>query len=340
MSELFFTLIISVAIFLPCLSHAALLPPTKNNPLAPKPTLSVPNVATLIQAKTAFGSTYKFIIDGVIFKDIKTTGYMINTTFNGSKVQTPIVRVSMWANKGSLYLNQDVLELADFNDCSSRYQYMESSNWKCRGRGKGDRNMTFVSTSDSVNKLLNGMTYSPFHENSEDFITIEIFEGQEGDCLTEAEQVTENYTTLSILKGCFEVRAQIFVPPLHSVEANIKPNIIEKALGIVGLHMNVNLVSFICWLIIVAAVFTLYENILQCMGCLLPKKCLAWFSFVSWGAWLLCGCGMLTPTEQVDDWPYDEEISCIHISDGFLYEKSKHRAPSQWRKSHCWRNCA
>ena len=291
-----------------------------------KPTLSTPKLATPIEGQSTVGSTRMFTIDNFRLQDID---------MNVDKV-----RVTMWANNGSLYLNEEFIELADFNDCASRYAYKEFSNWKCRGRGRSDRNMTFVAQPDDVNKLLNGMVYSPYYGDNDDYITIEIFDGQDGDCLVEAEHVTFGNNVSSVRNGCFVLRGRVYVPASEQIiraEDKVKPNFIERALRRFGVDTSVNIVTFIWWIVILASALALYENLLQCLGtccgCCLPKKCLAWLSILSWISWLLCCCGRNHPMEQDNDWPDDEEISTIHINDGFLYERSKHRKPAQWRRT-------
>ena len=291
-----------------------------------KPTLSVPKSATAVQGQSTTGSTRDFILNDVHLEDIDR---------NVDKV-----RVSVWSEAGSLYLNEAFLELADFDDCSSRYMYKSDSNWKCQGRGRSDRTMTFVAQPDDVNKLLNGMVYSPFYDDHEDYIYIEIFDGQGGECLVKAEHEMFGNRVSSVRKGCFSVRARIYVPTSKSIvggEEKRNPNVVESALRLIGVKAQVNLVTMIWWIVIVISMFTLYENCLQCLGscfgCCLTKECLTWFSVASWLVWLCSCCGLCKPIEQEDDWPEDEEICAIHIRDGFLYEKSKHRKPSQWRKT-------
>ena len=291
-----------------------------------RPTLSVPKSATAVQDQDTIGSIRKFVLNDIHLEDIDR---------NVDKV-----RVTVWSENGSLYLNEGFLELADFNDCSSRYLYKSDSNWKCQGRGQSDRNMTFVAQPDDVNKLLNGMVYSPFYDDQEDFIYIMIFDGQGGDCLVKAEHEMYGNVISSVRNGCLNARARIHVPTSQSIvgaEEKKTPNGIEKVLRLIGVKAQVNLVTMIWWIVIVISMVTLYENCLQCLGscfgCCLSQKCLAWFSIASWCVWLCCCCGACKPTEHEDDWPEDEEISAIHIRDGFLYEKSKHRQPVQWRKT-------
>ena len=113
------------------------------------------------------------------------------------------VRVSVWANNGSLYLNQDFLSLADFVKCASRYVYANVSNWRCTGRGRSDRNMTFVAQPDDVSKLLNGMVYAPYFGNNDDYINIQIFDGQDGDCLVDDEHVKYGNKVSGIMMECY-----------------------------------------------------------------------------------------------------------------------------------------
>jgi hypothetical protein len=291
-----------------------------------KPTLSVPKVATSIEDQSTFGSTRKFIVNNILLED---------TDKNVDKV-----RVSVWAKNGSLSLNQDFLRLADFDDCSSRSMYSNVSKWRCTGRGRSDRNMTFVAQPDDVNKLLNGMVYSPYFGNNEDYISIQIFDGQDGDCLVNDEHTKFGNSISSARKGCFTVRGQVYVPASEQViesEEESDPNFIENTFAWFGVDKDVNLLTVMWWMIIIFGSLALYENLLQCLGsCFsvcLSKKCLSYFSIMKWISWLLCCCGQFRPKELLDDWPEDEQISAVHIYDGYLYERSKNRKPEQWRKT-------
>jgi hypothetical protein len=292
-----------------------------------KPMLFVPKAATPIEDQNSVSSTRKFSVNNIRLDDID---------MNVDKV-----RVSVWANNGSLYLNQDLLGLADFDECTSRYPYSNVSNWRCTGRGRSDRNMTFVAQPDDVNKLLNGMVYSPYFGNIEDYITIQIFDGQDGDCLVYDEHVKYGNNVSGIRKGCFVVRGRVYVPASEVIidaEEASQPNFIERAFGWFGVKVDVNLLTVMWWMIIVFGSLALYENLLQCLGscfgsCCLSKKCISYFSIVSWATWLLCFHGLCRPKVIEEDWPEDEEIDSVHIHDGYVYERSKHRQPEQWRRT-------
>jgi hypothetical protein len=185
------------------------------------------------------------------------------------------------------------------------------------------------------------MVYAPYFGNNDDYINIQIFDGQDGDCLVDDEHVKYGNKVSGIRKVCFAVRGRVYVPASEVIidaEEASEPNFIERAFGWFGVNVEVNLLTVMWWIIIVLGSLALYENLLQCLGscfgsCCLSKKCLTHFSIVSWATWLSCCCGLCRPKEIEDDWPEDEEINAVHIRDGYVYERSKHRKPEQWRRT-------
>jgi len=117
------------------------------------------------------------------------------------------VRVDIWATNGTLSLPTDALELADFSDCSIR-RYSE---WRCRGRGSRDQNMTFVATPSDVNLLLERITYQPYYKNIADTITVRVHDGMDHDCLHSLEHRMNGNEVLSLHNGCYTVDTTIAV---------------------------------------------------------------------------------------------------------------------------------
>ena len=136
------------------------------------------------------------------------------------------VRVDIWAEAGTLTFHEDVLELADFDSCSDR----NSRIWRCFGTGVADRNMTFVAEPDDVSRLLSNLEYKGFNWDQRDNITIRIFDGIDGPCLSDQEHrtrftATENFFSsgehedfTTIHEECFSVVGQIPVPRIRRPE--------------------------------------------------------------------------------------------------------------------------
>jgi hypothetical protein len=120
------------------------------------------------------------------------------------------IRVDVTSKLGKLTLNPQYLHLADFDSCRSRYSY-EMSDWNCVGTGHRDRRLTFVVLPSQVEWILQDLQYRSLMPGYPDQVEIRVYDGEGGDCLTTAEHVQRNGT--SIHHGCTRVTASVSIPP-------------------------------------------------------------------------------------------------------------------------------
>jgi hypothetical protein len=88
----------------------------------------------------------------------------------------------VWANNGLLTLNQDLSGLADFDECTYT-----------------------IPIFGCFQLAIYWMVYAPYFVNNEDYITIHIFDGQDGHCLVYDEHLKYGNKVSGIRKGCFVV---------------------------------------------------------------------------------------------------------------------------------------
>lgn len=142
------------------------------------------------------------------------------------------VRVDVWARNGSLsILSDEVRELADFESCTKRSATSLSSSdyWQCHGDGLKDTNMTFLATPGDASVILSNIQYNAFHWNQSDVITLRIFDGAGGSCLSEEEHLlgrfqtnktSTDYRYETVHSECFEIEKLIKVPSFRSPSEN------------------------------------------------------------------------------------------------------------------------
>jgi hypothetical protein len=139
------------------------------------------------------------------------------------------VRVDVAAETGFLTLLPAYQPLANF---SCRF---------CQGDGVKDGHMTFLAVPSDIRLILRNLQYTASRpsitNSSQDFITVQIFDGSGGDCLNETDHVEfgasiGNDLFTSIRDSCFQREVQIRVP-LRSNRENQGTNK-KKSSGIFG----------------------------------------------------------------------------------------------------------
>jgi hypothetical protein len=130
------------------------------------------------------------------------------------------VRVDLWCRNGTLSIaNAKTRDLADFASCMQRPAGLLSTAypWQCHGDGLKDRNMTFIATPDEASEILSNIQYDAFYWEQEDTITLKVFDGSGGSCLSEEDHLQGRYHPMeykTVHDGCFEVVKRIKVPPV------------------------------------------------------------------------------------------------------------------------------
>ena len=94
------------------------------------------------------------------------------------------VRVDVNSSAGMVSLNPSAIHLADFASCSMRDD--PTHGWKCHGSGRSDESMTFLAKPDHAKNLLSGMSFESVREGRDE-IVIAIYDGEGGECLSDAE---------------------------------------------------------------------------------------------------------------------------------------------------------
>ena len=221
------------------------------------PTLSAPPLANITTEKSVLGR-YWYEITGIIIDDHLDR-------------DVDLVRVDIWALNGTISLHEDWLDLADFSSCSVR-QYTD---WRCQGRGKHDRNATFVATPENANKLLEHVRYRPYYKNIEDAVYIRVHDGAGGECLDPAEHALYGNDVLSYHPRCVTLEATVDV--LTPVESGAPADgtgfdSIPKVFGI-------PITAFLFWglvaVVLFSVMFCMYHcclRICSCCCCCFSKK--------------------------------------------------------------------
>jgi hypothetical protein len=189
------------------------------------------------------------------------------------------VRVDLWTYNGTLSIESDALrEMADFESCASRSTSMLSNSpgfsWHCHGKGKNDRNMTFLATPGDVTSILSDIRYDAFYWNQEDTIVVRVFDGSGGPCLKEEEHLIGRSLANNSEPGiptvhedCFQIVHAIRVPPLNRP---IDPN----DLGVNGFFNELfdvegfGIPDLIFWIIVIITTMAC------CFCCCTIRKCL------------------------------------------------------------------
>ena len=138
------------------------------------------------------------------------TGFSLQDPDLGA--DTVHVQVSS-ARDGKISLNAEALDLLEFTGPSC-YTPL----WNCEGSGDTDNLMDFVSTPYWAERALNGLVYQQYkHENIIDNITVQVWDGEGGQCKSDAHGST------SLRSGCFhrsfslDVHVLSFAqPPSHA----------------------------------------------------------------------------------------------------------------------------
>ena len=130
-----------------------------------------------------------------------------------------LVRVTISAKRGILTLDETYRHLAIFSDaCLTRGRFM--IDWQCTGTGIRDRKMTFLALPYDVEFILSNLLYEANRFGKKDTISIEIFDGVGGDCLSVEEHVSHAGATPgpfpTIYNGqCYEAAVRIQVEALE-----------------------------------------------------------------------------------------------------------------------------
>jgi Concanavalin A-like lectin/glucanases superfamily len=103
------------------------------------------------------------------------------------------VRVDVWSNGGTISLNPLYLHLADFS-CPNQTQIVSEDaeteeSWQCMGDGHENQRMTFVAIPDDVTLILDTLRHTTLREfaGQASELVIRIFDGVDGQCLTDVE---------------------------------------------------------------------------------------------------------------------------------------------------------
>jgi hypothetical protein len=137
-----------------------------------------------------------------------------SAVFEGIKVEDADndvndIRVTIGAENGVLTINEKDRSLADFASCNERYE----SEWRCQGDGVSDRKMTFLTKPSNLEAILSGLKYTSYFQNMDDKLTVQVFDGIGGDCISQEEQafsVGPNLTSYSSVQdGCYGITASV-----------------------------------------------------------------------------------------------------------------------------------
>jgi len=163
------------------------------------PTLEVPRTAVIPEDQSSSFGGYPI-------------AYIQDALLEDPDMNVDRVRVDIWATNGTLAL-LDYAALADF----APRRHRNDPSWQCHGDPNGSRNMTFLAEPDSVTQLLSSLQYEGFFWDQGDIIVIRIYDGSGGACLDEDE-----HSRGTIFDGCYEIVAEIKVPPISKVEKDFK----------------------------------------------------------------------------------------------------------------------
>lgn len=111
-----------------------------------------------------------------------------------------VVKVKISATFGLLSLNKSYVSLLDFNSAAFCYEADDS---QCMGSGTGDRDLIFFAEPSHAQMALNGMVYQSVISDVLDTINITVFDGVNGDCLSETK-----FLSGSMRQGCWQTSCQ------------------------------------------------------------------------------------------------------------------------------------
>lgn len=127
-----------------------------------------------------------------------------------------LVRVDISSRRGSLTVaTEKARSMLRQYDCSGR----SASPWQCTGDGLRDRRLVFVVAPSDVTRILKGLEYTSLTAGrpEADNVTVAIYDGQDGDCLTADEHWSYQEALGNVYpslhpNGCVVVQADIRVP--------------------------------------------------------------------------------------------------------------------------------
>ena len=160
------------------------------------------------------------------------------------------VRVDISSSRGRVTVtSEESRSLLRQYDCSGR----SASPWQCVGDGYQDRRLTFVAAPSDVTYILKELEYQSLSTNlpEADNVTITIYDGEGGDCLTSEEHwsyqeaLGNRYASLHP-NGCISVKAVIQIPGFVADSPGV-----HNTDGVHG--ANRVLADLLFWFLIIAA---------------------------------------------------------------------------------------
>lgn len=216
-----------------------------------RPSLIFPENSVTLTIPT-LGSSF-VLVDGIYVNDIDNN---VNR-----------VRVDVWSDNGELTLNDKYRNLADFESCSGRWEL----DWRCRGDGVSDRNMTFLTEPSHVSFILAELEYTALFQGNEDKVTVQVFDGVGGNCISEDEQTfsvgPNGVRYSSVQDGCYGVIASVKV--LLSPKQAGNSGDMETGSG-TGAFFSVT--SVFGWLFYGLLIFGFFLAIWCCFRCFFGRK--------------------------------------------------------------------
>eukprot|EP00934_Nitzschia_sp_Nitz4_P004987 Nitzschia sp. Nitz4//scaffold113_size70149//21396//23273//NITZ4_005946-RA/size70149-processed-gene-0.56-mRNA-1//1//CDS//3329533329//4977//frame0 len=186
------------------------------------------------------------------------------------------VRVDLWALNGTLTISDDLLHLIDFASCrgGERYEILGSRtnpSWSCHGTGTGNRNMTFVAAPGHLSKILSSVQYDAFYWNQEDTITLRIFDGENGQCLSVKEHekayTDVGYYVSTSSPECFDFVRNITVPPVEMPDSEFSSVTgYLRALFDIGNFGLADAIFWICFFFILSYCCMVGRRCIRCIG--------------------------------------------------------------------------
>lgn len=162
-----------------------------------------------------------------------------------------VVRVDLGVESGTLTLNGQFRDLADFDSCRLRWP----QGWRCVGSGSNDREMTFLARPSHVKSILTEMEYVSIFRHKDDSLLVSVFDGLGGDCISDSEQA---YSTErvgpglvrypSLQSGCYSQRATIdilAVPREYMDEGSVDEPINRATTLGWAIYIIIGLVAFL-----------------------------------------------------------------------------------------------
>lgn len=111
-----------------------------------------------------------------------------------------IVKIKISVAYGLVSLNQDYIDVLDFN--SATYCYDQDDLVQCLGTGNSNRELIFFAEPHNAQMALEGMTYQSVVSDIVDTINITVLDGANGDCLDEALFRTESIRLDCLQASC------------------------------------------------------------------------------------------------------------------------------------------